>query len=123
VSFSIADDLHLPANQPPLERDAFWDHAEQGQAVQLPYTVAAQKFQREPFLGSTANLVVSARHAEPAVTIRMRQRPLSQRSRNTVSSDSYQLQPPEVIVPRGPTVPSWASAPALVGARSDGPLN
>ncbi|MCL4139714.1 UNVERIFIED_CONTAM: hypothetical protein GTU68_050806, partial [Idotea baltica] len=53
VSYLIVDEMH--SEHPEMLRDLYWDEIV---PPELPYTIAAEHFRREPHLGSTANLIV-----------------------------------------------------------------
>jgi len=60
VAYLIVDDMH--AEHPELVKDQFWD---EGIPDELPYTVAAEECRpSEPWLGSTADVIVSAEQGE-----------------------------------------------------------
>lgn len=47
MSYLVVDDMH--SEYPELIKDAYWDSAD----FTLPYTVAAEAYKVEPYLGST----------------------------------------------------------------------
>jgi len=60
VAYLIVDDMH--AEHPELVKDQFWD---EGIPDELPYTLAAEECRpSEPWLGSTADVIVSAEQGE-----------------------------------------------------------
>jgi len=60
VAYLIVDDMH--AEHPELVKDQFWD---EGIPDELPYTLAAEECRpAEPWLGSTADVIVSAEQGE-----------------------------------------------------------
>jgi len=59
VAYLIVDEMH--AEHPELVKDQFWD---EGIPDELPYTVAAEEFRTDPWLGSTADVLVSEEQGE-----------------------------------------------------------
>lgn len=59
VAYLIVDEMH--AEHPELVKDQFW---EEGVPDELPYTVAAEQFRMEPWLGSTAEVEISPEMGE-----------------------------------------------------------
>lgn len=53
VSYLIVDEMHN--EHPELTQDLYWDEVF---PQELPYTVAAEQYKRDPPMGSTANLRV-----------------------------------------------------------------
>lgn len=59
VSYLIVDEMH--SEHPELIQDMYWDEVF---PQELPYTIAAEQFRREPPQGSTANIEVSEQEQE-----------------------------------------------------------
>ncbi|XP_063871767.1 LOW QUALITY PROTEIN: bestrophin-3-like [Scylla paramamosain] len=59
VSYLIVDEMH--SEHPELIQDMYWDEVF---PQELPYTIAAEQFRREPPQGSTANIEVSEQGQE-----------------------------------------------------------
>ncbi|MPC16360.1 Bestrophin-3 [Portunus trituberculatus] len=59
VSYLIVDEMH--SEHPELIQDMYWDEVF---PQELPYTIAAEQFRREPPQGSTANIEVSEQDQE-----------------------------------------------------------
>ena len=59
VAYLIVDDMH--AEHPELVKDQFWD---EGVPDELPYTIAAEEFRGQEWLGSTAEVEVPEEQSE-----------------------------------------------------------
>ena len=59
LSYLVVDEMH--SDHPELIQDMYWDEV---LPQELPYTVAAEQFRREPPQGSAADIEISASEQE-----------------------------------------------------------